>query len=214
MATKDYYRILQVSPAATTQEIKKAFRTLALRFHPDKNTGDPLAAIHFREIQEAYTVLSDKAKRTAWHYEHYYTLNKAARTGTVSPGWMLAQSQQIHKNSSRQNPFLLNQDVLFLQLKELLSAYHLSVLQHAGDITANSAIVQQILDCTLALPFTHTQQICLLLLEIQPVQAAATIAIHATLKERKKQWLIDKYKIPAAILLTLVLLVIIMISQR
>jgi hypothetical protein len=214
MATKDYYRILQVSPAATTQEIKKAFRALALRFHPDKNAGDPLAAIHFREIQEAYTILSDKAKRTAWHYEHYHLLNKAARTGTVSPGWILTQCQQIHKTSSRQNPFLLNQDMLFLQIRELLSSYHLSVLQHSGDITANSAIVQQILDCIVLLPFSQSQQIAGILLEIQPVQASATIAIHTAVKEMKRQWLIEKYKMPAAILLALALLAIMIVSLR
>lgn len=214
MASKDYYQILGVSPAASSQEIKKSFRALAHRFHPDKNDADAMAAIHFREIQEAYAVLSDKAKRTAWHYEHYYTLNKAVRTGTVTPEWILIQCRQLVKYISRENPFLLNQDFLFVQIRELLSAYHLSILQHHGDIETNSLVVQQLLTCFGVLSFPQATAIAGLLREVQPVQANIAGAVNKAWKERKQQWLMERYKVPAAILLALVLLVIMAISQR
>jgi curved DNA-binding protein len=60
---KDYYRLLGVSKNATPEEIKKAFRKMALKYHPDKNKGDKTAEDSFKEVNEAYAVLSDPEKR-------------------------------------------------------------------------------------------------------------------------------------------------------
>ena len=59
----DYYDILEISHSATPEEIKKAYRKKAVQFHPDKNPGDPEAEKRFKEISEAYEVLSDEKKR-------------------------------------------------------------------------------------------------------------------------------------------------------
>lgn len=59
----DYYEVLEVSRNATPEEIKKAYRQKALKFHPDKNPGDSEAEKRFKEISEAYEVLSDEKKR-------------------------------------------------------------------------------------------------------------------------------------------------------
>lgn len=59
---KDYYKILGISKSASDDEIKKAYRKLALKYHPDKNKA-PGAEDKFKEVAEAYEVLSDKKKR-------------------------------------------------------------------------------------------------------------------------------------------------------
>ncbi len=63
MAVKDYYKILGVPRNATQEEIKKAYRKLALKYHPDRNKGNKEAEEKFKEINEAYAVLSDPEKR-------------------------------------------------------------------------------------------------------------------------------------------------------
>jgi len=63
MPRRDYYEVLGVSRNATEDEIKKAYRKLALKYHPDRNKGNKEAEERFKEINEAYAVLSDKEKR-------------------------------------------------------------------------------------------------------------------------------------------------------
>ena len=66
MAQRDYYEVLGVSKNASDDEIKKAYRKLAIKYHPDKNPGDKEAEAKFKEINEAHDVLSDKQKRARY----------------------------------------------------------------------------------------------------------------------------------------------------
>jgi curved DNA-binding protein len=66
MEYKDYYKILGVERSATAEDIKKTFRKLAMKYHPDRNKGDKTAEEKFKDINEAYEVLSDPKKRARY----------------------------------------------------------------------------------------------------------------------------------------------------
>lgn len=80
MSKKDYYQTLGVSRDATDADLKKAFRRLAKEHHPDRNPGDPHAEERFKEINEAYAVLSDPAQR-----KRYDRMGDAAFHRNVNP---------------------------------------------------------------------------------------------------------------------------------
>ena len=66
MAKRDYYEVLGVNRDASDEEIKKAYRKLAMKFHPDRNPDNPKAEEQFKEAKDAYEILSDKQKRGAY----------------------------------------------------------------------------------------------------------------------------------------------------
>ena len=66
MAKRDYYEVLGLNRDASEEEIKKAYRKLAMQHHPDRNPDNPKAEEHFKEAKEAYEVLSAEDKRAAY----------------------------------------------------------------------------------------------------------------------------------------------------
>ncbi len=78
---EDYYNTLGVSKGASDTEIKKAYRKLAMKYHPDKNKGDAKSEAKFKEVSEAYQVLSDKNKRA-----NYDNMGHSAYTQSASSG--------------------------------------------------------------------------------------------------------------------------------
>src|SRR6201992_1156129 len=69
MSKRDYYEILGIAKGASADEIKKAYRKVAMQFHPDRNPGDKAAEEKFKEAAEAYEVLSDADKKA--QYDRY-----------------------------------------------------------------------------------------------------------------------------------------------
>jgi molecular chaperone DnaJ len=84
VSKRDYYEVLGVSKGATDQEIKSAYRKLALKYHPDRNPGDKQAEEHFKEAAEAYAVLADTDKRHMYDRFGHQGLGGAA-TGGFDP---------------------------------------------------------------------------------------------------------------------------------
>src|SRR3989344_1656861 len=104
MAEKNYYIILEVKSSATFEEIKSSYRILAKKYHPDKNIGNKAAEEYFKEIQQAYAVLSNPEKRSKYDIKLSYGTRTQAQQKTNSVGpqytgnaYQFAQQQAQYK---------------------------------------------------------------------------------------------------------------------
>ena len=94
MSGEDYYTLLDVERSATEDEIKRAYRKLAMRYHPDRNPGDPGAEERFKQISEAYAVLSDGEKRRS--YDRFGAIwGGAAGRGAAGAGGFRYSQEEI-----------------------------------------------------------------------------------------------------------------------
>jgi molecular chaperone DnaJ len=106
MAAKDYYSILGISRTATDKEIKSAYRKLARQYHPDVNPGNKGAETRFKEINQAFEVLSDADKRKKYdqygeNWQYGEQMAQAARQQSAQPGWSFrepGQSEQFDES--------------------------------------------------------------------------------------------------------------------
>ena len=79
MAKRDYYEILGLPKSATDDELKKSYRRLAMKHHPDRNPDDDSSQEKFKEAKEAYEILSDSAKRSAYDQFGHAAVDATAR---------------------------------------------------------------------------------------------------------------------------------------
>jgi molecular chaperone DnaJ len=87
MAKQDYYATLGVAREAGAEDLKKAYRKLAMQFHPDRNPGDKQAEARFKEVNEAYDILKDEQKRAAYDRYGHAAFEQGAGPGGFSAGF-------------------------------------------------------------------------------------------------------------------------------
>ncbi len=97
MAKRDYYEVLGVARNAPSDEIKKAYRKLAMTYHPDKNPGDKKAEDRFKEISEAYDVLQDNEKRKMYDQFGHMGAGQGFRPGS-NPFEEFARQGKRHRD--------------------------------------------------------------------------------------------------------------------
>ena len=102
MAKKDFYQILEVDKKASAEDLKKAYRKLAMQYHPDKNPNNKEAEHKFKEISEAYDVLKDDQKRAAYDRFGHGAFENATRFGNaICTSFETSQKCQGNHGSSR-----------------------------------------------------------------------------------------------------------------
>src|SRR5919109_2424338 len=92
MAKRDYYQVLDVPRTATEADVKKAYRRLAMKYHPDRNPGDKEAEEKFKEAKEAYEVLCDADKRAIYDQHGHAGIDASRHSGGGRGGFFGAEA--------------------------------------------------------------------------------------------------------------------------
>ena len=199
---KDYYKILEILPSASQADVKKSFRRLALKYHPDKNFGNQLYEAKFKEIKEAYDVLSDLDKRRAYNYKKSEArkFEKNQTKPPVTPQSILFKIIEFRKKVAVLDPDRTNTFALFHQIQQLLSRESIAILQQHADQRINEKIIEEIITSSKNLSATHAEQICITLTSLAGTDNTAYHAIYNFSKQARlrKRW--DNYKVFFAIL--------------
>mgnify|MGYP001764956396 CR=1 FL=1 len=197
MAIKDYYEILEISRDCPEAGIKKAFRNLAMLYHPDKNIGNPYAAQHFREIQEAYQVLSNPIKRSEYDQKRWQVKggnNRFTSASYITPDLLLQEIQHLKKEISQMDEFRMDHFALSRTLEQLLNDQHRKLLLQSGRQDTNKKLVLTVLTCLRPMPYLLVLPIAQKLAEIAESDNELINGIHAFVKEKRRQYLWEKYR--------------------
>ena len=205
MQSKDYYQILQISPSTSPEEVKKAFRKLALQYHPDKNDNEPLAEERFKEIKEAYEVLSNIKKRQVYHYKKFATYYQHK---IITPTSILYQCTELRKFISIIQHYNINFDLLTFQIKEILSAQNRLILEKENDEVLNKRILQLIIEICEPLPYPNFLTIAPILISYVDDEKR-NAAIQTILKLKKRVHFFEKNKLLFAMMIAAILCVLI-----
>lgn len=212
MALKDYYELLEISPGATDQVIKKAFRKLAMRFHPDKNIGNPYAIHHFRDIQEAYEVLSNPVTRNEYHQKRWRHAGMEMNNYPnyqVTPELIEKEAEKIARYVKNLDVFRMNYEALYQKLDQLLNANHLALLIEKQQEKVNYKIITTVLRAIQPLPYQFLHGLPARLVQLAGSNNQLIIHIHQLVSKKRKEFLWDKYKALVIIVIALTLCLLI-----
>jgi molecular chaperone DnaJ len=158
MPVKDYYKILNLAPGAGEEEIKKHFRRLAKQYHPDTNRGRKHADAWYREIQEAYEVLSDPRKKSQYLQERWLLKSKGLPfedTIPLTPEFIELRFKTMRKNVAMMDHFRMDHQALQKTLMQLTNDDTLDALREYYDQEANGKIIHHILYCMEPLEYRY-----------------------------------------------------------
>lgn len=208
MQLKDYYKTLEVEPVATQQEIKKSFRRLALKFHPDKNAGDHFAEAKFKEIQEAYEVLSDAGQRKEYNYKrwHLRSIGQTYSERPLTPAAILEECRALKLYIDSMSIFRVDYDLVSQYIRQLISSSSIDILQQFNDTAANREIVKTLIQASRPLPLRYLLPISRLLLRLGGPDPVISKIVQNHIREKRvhEQW--DIYKWVLMLIITTLLI--------
>jgi hypothetical protein len=158
---KDYYTILELPPSASPDEIKKAYRRLALIYHPDKNGNDPYAVTQFTEIKEAYETLTHPAKRDVYLQQRWYaqSLGQRRKQEILTPVTVLKQLLELDRYTSRLDIHRMDKEGLYQYLILLFSDSTILMLNSFHEESVNKEIIHTALNTGHYLTFNNAKDL-------------------------------------------------------
>ncbi len=143
MNFQDHYAILGIAPSASQEEIKKAYRLLALQYHPDKTGGDPYAAVQFEAIKEAYEVLTNPRKKELYLQQRWYRQSAGNKKSdpVVTPVSLLKRVLVLDRYVSKLDTHRMDKQGLSDHLHTLLSDENIVTINRFDEPGVNKEIV-------------------------------------------------------------------------
>lgn len=211
MLLKDYYKILEITPSATLADIKKSFRRLALLYHPDKNFGSNLYEAKFKEIKEAYEILSDVRQRREYNSRRHgqYQSEKKKTYRQPDPRAILDRTIAFRKKITALDPERMNKRAVYHHLQHLLAIQNILILKHSNEQEINKRFIDEIISCSRFLPFPQVEKICLQLTELAGTDNEIYRKIYHFSRQSRLQTYWNKYKLLIAVIVALMLCLLI-----
>jgi curved DNA-binding protein CbpA len=216
MLLKDYYHILQIPTHATLPEIKRAYRRLAMIYHPDKNKNDPYAAARFSEIKEAYEVLINPVKKENWLQERWYnqSIGKKRTAEAITPVSILKLSLELERYVSKLDVHRMNKEGLSDYIQELFSTETIEKLKQFNEPDINRQIITTMLGAMKPLPLKFARQLLNRFEALAGNDEIALQRINDFLMQQKKSFLWDKYKALVIIIFTVLICLLIYFTSK
>lgn len=213
---KDYYAILELEPSATLPEVRKAYRKLAMRFHPDKNPGDPYAQARFTEIKEAYETLTDPSRKEYYLQQRWYQQSAGKKTSgeILTPDTMILQTLELEKYVNSLDLYRMDKPGLQGYVLDLLTDSQVSRLQSFNDPESIRTIIRTLLKSIQPLPLSYAEPVLdQLRLLAGPDAGALQLVENYQLRIRQKHRR-EKYSLVLILAATLLLCLLIWLAGR
>ena len=215
MRLKDYYRILELDPAATLPEIKKAYRRLALQFHPDKNAGEPLSIIRFAEIKEAYEVLSNPLKKNFYLQQRWYqqSIGRKKFQPAFTPAYLLEQVLELERYVSKLDAHRMDRQGLLDYSLGLVPDEVIEKLNMAGDEPVNRQIIQDLLRSAHHLSLNQLMRLGEQVKKITPLDFSGS-QTEKFIEKKKRHYIWERSRIWLVMLTVILLCLVIFFATR
>lgn len=193
---KDYYKILEISFGCTNEDIKKSYRQLALKYHPDRNAGNELYEEKFKLITEAYETLSNGNRRIIYDYDYKKQISENQNSvkedkKPITPKTFLEIFIELNRKIRYTNKENILQENVYNRIKDLLDKQVIDFLIQYDDKETNIKIIEEIKLICIYLKYHQIEKICVLLSKLAGSDSSQIEKIFKFQKTKKRENLID-----------------------
>jgi curved DNA-binding protein CbpA len=213
---KDYYSILGVPPGANRDEIKRAYRRLAMAYHPDKNEGNATAVAYFHDIREAYETLTNPVKKDHYLQKRWYFQSRGKKFEQYKPlipETVLNDCVQLNKYVHTLNTFRVDKQSLQSYVQSLLSTEAVEMLKNFNDAKTNTEIIELLLDVTSYLDIDQSRQLNERLKLLAANDQVTINKINEKNRMKSKETFYNRYQVLLLLAVTLIVCLIIWLSS-
>ena len=209
---KDHYRTLGISPQSGPDEIRKSYRSLVKRYHPDRHPDDRAVQAHFREIQEAYETLTDPVLRDAWLQERWLLASQGLLNATLpllTASDILKRLLVIERGFAAEDPWRADRGSRIRRISEHLNQQHIEILRQSPEEL--DPVADTLVRCGRHLDTHGLELLSELLKELLPEEHKAFASLNQLMTDQKIEARWARWK--PIVLLTIALLCCLLIAR-